>query len=317
MGFANAFIIGELLFTFVIGVIAFLFPVIFENMQTGILRNYIFIFLYMTGPVHAVLNSIPEIIRIRISFNRLNDFVKELDLPTEEKEVRESEDNIQGKFTLELKGIEYSYKNKSGDIFTVGSVDYRFNFGEITFITGGNWSGKSTLAKLITGLYVPDSGEILLDNHKIDEGELNQKFSAIFSDFYLFEKLYGIDYSSKEEQISSYLKILQMNDKLQIDNDAFSTTMLSTGQRKKLALLVSYLEERPIYLFDEWAADQDPEFKKFFYYNLLPGLRQRGKCVIAITHDDRYFHIADKIIKLDTGKVVNDLLTPGLAVSPS
>jgi len=316
MGFANAFIIGELLFTFVIGMVAFLFPVIFKNMQTGILRNYIFIFLYMTGPVHAVLNSIPEIIRIRISFNRLNDFVKELDLPAEEKEVRESEDNIQGKFSLELKGIEYSYKNKSGDIFMVGPIDYQFNSSEITFITGGNGSGKSTLAKMITGLYVPDSGKILLNNNKIDGVDLNQKFSAIFNDFYLFEKLYGIDYNIKEELISTYLKVLQIEDKLQIDNGVFSTTMLSTGQRKRLSLLVSYLEDRPFYLFDEWAADQDPEFKKFFYYKLLHDLKQKGKCVIAITHDDKYFHVADKVIKLDAGKIDNDLHTLDLEAIP-
>lgn len=98
------------------------------------------------------------------------------------------------------------------------------------------------------------------------------------------------------------MEILRIDDKVQIADGAFSTLKLSTGQRKRLALLVSYLEERPVYLFDEWAADQDPEFRKFFYKTLLPELKARGKTVIAITHDDSYFNEADRLIKMEMGR---------------
>ncbi|MFD1905689.1 ATP-binding cassette domain-containing protein [Paenibacillus rhizoplanae] len=73
-----------------------------------------------------------------------------------------------------------------------------------------------------------------------------------------------MDYEGKQDEIDRYLKMLDLDGKVSIDNGRFSTLKLSGGQRKRLALLICYLEDRPIYLFDEWAADQDPEFRKFF-----------------------------------------------------
>ncbi|MNN47971.1 ABC transporter ATP-binding protein YojI [compost metagenome] len=127
--------------------------------------------------------------------------------------------------------------------------------------------------------------------------------STIFSDAYLFDRLYGIDYAEKEKEAQVYLRLLGLQDKVTIRDGQFSTTRLSTGQRKRLAMLVSYLDDKPICLFDEWAADQDPEYRAYFYTTLLPDLRSRGKCVIVITHDDRYFDMADKLIKLEMGKI--------------
>lgn len=306
LGFANVFVIGELLFTLVIGVVAFVFPILFEDIQISSLRNYTFVFLYMTGPVHGVLNSIPQLIGIRISYRRLNALIKELEsmeMPEANIAANEPDGN---QFELYLADVEYSYKNDNGESFKVGPINCSFKSGEITFITGGNGSGKSTLAKLVTGLYSPDKGDIFLNNRKANPEDLRQKYSAIFSDYYLFEKLYGINYKTKAAKITELLRMLHIDDKLSIDNGILSTIMLSTGQRKRLALLVSYLEDRPAYLFDEWAADQDPEFRHFFYYNLLVELKKRGKCIIAITHDDRFFKIADKVIKMNTGQIVEN-----------
>ncbi len=305
LGFANAFVIGELLFTLVIGVVAFVFPVIFKDIQTSSLRNYIFVFLYMTGPVNGALNSIPQIIGVKISYKRLNDLKKELECEEEQKTNKTESDNklLSNKFDLELKNVEYSYKNSDGELFKVGPINCSFKSGEVTFITGGNGSGKSTLAKLVTGLYKPDSGDALVNSNVTGFEDLSQNYSTVFSDYFLFDKLYGIDYKAKAERMSDLLKILHIDDKLSIDNGVFSTTKLSSGQRKRLALLVSYLEDREIYIFDEWAADQDPEFRKYFYEYLLSDLKARGKCVIAVTHDDRYFDKADKIIKMEMGKI--------------
>lgn len=133
--------------------------------------------------------------------------------------------------------------------------------------------------------------------------ELGEYYSTVFSDYYLFNKLYGIDYEKKVEETDKLLIMLQIDKKLGVKDGEFSTIQLSTGQRKRVALLVSYLEDRGVFLFDEWAADQDPLFKKYFYESLLPQLKKANKCVIAITHDDHYFHTADKIIKLNMGKV--------------
>ena len=308
LGFANVFVIGELLFTLVIGVVAFVFPILFKDIQTSSLSNYIFVFLYMTGPVHGVLNSIPQIVNIKISYKRLNGLIKEIETTgIIEMESTINMDKVLGDhFKLELSNVEYSYKNSKGEVFKVGPVSCSFKSGEITFITGGNGSGKSTLAKLITGLYRPDKGEIILNSNKLNPEDLSQNYSTIFSDYYLFEKLYGIDHKNKTDKISELLRILHIEDKTNISNGEFSTIKLSSGQRKRLALLVSYLEDSPIYLFDEWAADQDPEFRRYFYENLLTDLKKEGKCIIAITHDDRYFNKADKIMKMETGKVISN-----------
>jgi putative ATP-binding cassette transporter len=128
---------------------------------------------------------------------------------------------------------------------------------------------------------------------------------VVFSDFHLFENLHGME--MLDDQAKHYLKRLQLDHKVQVQDGVLSTTELSQGQRKRLALMTAYLEGRPIYLFDEWAADQDPVFKEVFYYQLLPELKARGKTIIVISHDDRYYHIADRVIKMDSGKIVHDL----------
>jgi putative ATP-binding cassette transporter len=180
-----------------------------------------------------------------------------------------------------------------------------FYSGEVVFVVGGNGSGKTTLAKLISGLYAPESGDIRLNGIEITDGlrdYYRQHFSAVFSDFFLFESFIGLG-SNLDAQASQYLKDLELDHKVEIKDGKLSTTELSQGQRKRLALLTAYLEDRPFYIFDEWASDQDPVFKQVFYNRIVPALRERGKAVIVITHDDKYFHCADRLIKLDFGRL--------------
>lgn len=195
--------------------------------------------------------------------------------------------------------------------FLLGPISLTLQPGQITYIVGGNGSGKSTLAKLITGLYPPKKGSIYLDGVLItDENRewYRQHFSAIFSDFYLFDSCLGFNHRDLDREVESYLRQLQLDHKVKVRNGVLSTTNLSQGQRKRLALLTAYLEDRPIYLFDEWASDQEPHFRDLFYRQSLVKLKERGKAVIVITHDDRYFHLADQIIKLDYGKIQPDYI---------
>ena len=201
------------------------------------------------------------------------------------------------------------HSEEKDEAFILGPIDLTLRPGELVFFIGGNGSGKTTLAKLLLGLYAPESGEVLLDGKPITEenrDHYRQIFTAVFSDFYLFDSLLGIESQQLDEKALEYLKQLQLTHKVQVKDGALSTTKLSQGQRKRLALLTAYLEDRPIYLFDEWAADQDPLFKQIFYYELLPELKARGKTVLVISHDDRFYEVGDRIVKLEYGKIVYD-----------
>lgn len=301
--FVGVSILGEILYIGVVGIVVFIFPLLFPNLQNNTLRNYVLVYLYMGGIVNQEIFLVPGVMRVLVSWRRINQFIK--DISCIESNEKKADHKVQNsKFDIKVKDVVFQYKNENGEKFRVGPINCDFKSGEIIFISGGNGSGKSTLAKLITGLYTPDEGEISINGEKADQETLGSYFSAIFGDYYLFDKMYGIDYQSKTEEIRKYLKVLRIDDKVQVKDGLFSSTRLSTGQRKRLALLVSYLEERPAYLFDEWAADQDPEFRKFFYKVLLPELKARGKTIIAITHDDSYFDDADKHIKMETGQIL-------------
>ncbi len=299
--FVGVTILGDFLYMLVIGVVVFTFPLIFHNIQSTTLRSFVVVYLYMGGIVTMLTSLIPGLVRVIVSWKRINSFMDEVSTLEEEQTPVVNDDPD---FSVLLKNVEFHYKSENGETFALGPVNCEFRSGEIVFISGGNGSGKTTLAKLITGLYQPDAGEILVNGEKVDTKTLGGYFTTVYSDFYLFDRLYGIDCQEKNEEIERYLRILKINDKVSVKGGSFSTLKLSTGQRKRLALLISYLEDKPAYFFDEWAADQDPEFRRFFYTTLLPELKARGKAVIAITHDDRYFDEADKHIKMEMGAIV-------------
>ncbi len=303
--FVNVNVMGEILIYLVLGMALFIFPLVVDGLTGQNLTALVLVFIFISGHITMLLGHIPQLTDIKISWDRINKTLLELDAlqDTDEESSSNSSELRPDSITLQLNNVTYQYKQESNHPFKVGPIDFEFKSGEITFITGGNGSGKSTLAKLITGLYIPDEGEIILNGKLISHDHLGNYFSTVFSDFHLFDKLYGLDHDKLQNQLETYLNILQLKGKVSIEDGAFSTTQLSTGQRKRLALLVNYLEDSPIFLFDEWAADQDPQFRQFFYQTLLPDLKARGKCVIAITHDDHYFAAADHRIHMEMGQM--------------
>ena len=270
------------------------------------LLGYTLIILYMKAPVEIILALLPMVARARIALRQLESLGLQLkSLPAETAQNGRPHSGP-APVLLELDGITHSYRREREEgSFTLGPIDLSFYSGEVVFVVGGNGSGKTTLAKLICGLYAPESGDIRLNGIEITDGlrdYYRQHFSAVFSDFFLFESFIGLG-SNLDAQASQYLKDLELDHKVEIKDGKLSTTDLSQGQRKRLALLTAYLEDRPFYIFDEWASDQDPVFKQVFYNRIVPALRERGKAVIVITHDDKYFHCADRLIKLDFGRL--------------
>lgn len=196
--------------------------------------------------------------------------------------------------------------------FTVGPAELVATPGELIMIAGGNGSGKSTLIRLLTSLYPPISGHLTLEGRPVEPaayGTYRSLFSAVFANDHLFERLYGIPVDADE--VSRLLGELGLASKTRLVDDRFETVELSTGQRKRLALLVSLLEDRPIYVFDEWAAEQDPEFRSHFYQHILMQLKAKGKMVVAVTHDDQFFHLADRLLRMEDGRLVDDHAAQG------
>jgi putative ATP-binding cassette transporter len=296
--------LGELLFFILMGLLIFALPKQ-ATIPTAVLSGYVLTITYLLRPLQSILQILPAFSQARVALQKIDTLGLSL---ASNAETIDNKSELQQSFQkIELSKIVHVYHTQEESNFTVGPIDLVFHPNEIVFIVGGNGSGKSTLAKLIAGLYIPEAGEIRLDEQSITDDNresYRQLFATIFADFYLFERILGINLNDLDAQAKAYLKKLHLEHKVQVKEAVLSTTDLSQGQRKRLALLTAYLEDRPIYLFDEWASDQDPFFREIFYKQLLPELKHRGKTVIVISHDDRYFYLADLVIKLEYGKLV-------------
>lgn len=307
---------GQLLVFAMTGLLLIVLPA-FGNITTPVLIGYTLTILYLMTPLEFIISTLPSMGRAGVAMQT----VEALGLSLAEHKDNALSDAVPEPKrqwqSLQLSAVTHDYhREKEDSNFILGPINLSVHPGELIFIIGGNGSGKTTLAKLLAGLYVPEAGAILLNGEPINESNreyYRQYFSAVFSDFYLFESLLGIDTPETDSRVREYLVKLQLDHKVKVANGTLSTIELSQGQRKRLALLTAYVEDRPIYIFDEWAADQDPVFKEIFYYQLLPELKMRGKAIVVISHDDRYYHCADRVLKLDYGKIVNE---EELAVPP-
>jgi len=303
---------SQLLFYTMIFLLLFLAPSI-AKLSTEALTGYVFAALFMMTPTWAVLSTVPTMLRGRVSLDKIRELGTSLD--SEDARIgdsvsRPTETSI--RIALEHATFTYPPLQEGSDErpFSLGPVDLTLSNGEVVFVTGGNGSGKSTLVKLLCGLYAPSSGDVLLNGTAIDDRNrewYREHFTVVFADYHLFERLFGLDTASREGRIQEYLSLLKLDTKVRVEGGRFSTTALSSGQRKRLALLTAWLEDRPVYIFDEWAADQDPSYKEVFYLRLLPELKARGKCVVVVTHDDRYFHLGDRVIKLEPSAPIVEL----------
>lgn len=270
--------------------------------------------MYMAPPLITFINFIPRILNATIALDHIeslgfNYCKSDIEL---EKELQPLP--VKSQNSIKMENITYTYESTLDHPFEFGPFSATFNSSEVAFIVGGNGTGKTTLLKILCGLYDRNSGQIHWNDNTIIASNLipyRQLFSVVFSDFFLFDSLLGLDNIQHPQTIDEYLRLLELDTKITIKKGQFSTVDLSQGQRKRLALLVSYLEDRPVYVFDEWASDQDPLFKDVFYNVLLPQLKLRNKIVIAITHDDRYFHLADQVIKLERRHAMSLVPTAG------
>jgi len=287
-----------------------------------VLSGFVLILLFIKGPMDQIVGALPHLGRARVAFERIADLSARFATPEPHLHLDSPPTSPPLRNAIELRGVRYAFDAPEGsDAFVLGPVDLQIGRSEIVFIVGDNGSGKTTLIKLLLGLYAPQQGEVVLDGKVVTpetRDDYRQLFTTVFSDFYLFEDLVAGEeggHQALPETALPYLQRLEIAHKVSVKDGAFSTTDLSTGQRKRLALVHAYLEGRPVLVFDEWAADQDPTFRHLFYTELLPELRAKGHSLVVISHDDRYFHVADRIVHMKAGRIAQATAAPaqGLA----
>jgi putative ATP-binding cassette transporter len=277
------------------------------------MTGYVVAVLYMMSPIWSIMGTLPTLERGQVALENIERLGVSLDVGHEDAQELEFiglESGIPP--IVQWNDVVFSYVDEKGveAPFVLGPISLELHPGELVFVIGGNGSGKSTFVKVLTGLYQPLQGNVTLAGTLITDSNrewYREHFSVVFSDFHVFNKLLGQSDSQADRLASQYLRLLHIDQKVTVQERTFSTLDLSQGRRKRLALVTAYLEDRPIYVFDEWAADQDPQYKEIFYKTLLPDLRERGKLVVVITHDDRYFHLGNQVIKLEDGKGVEYL----------
>jgi putative ATP-binding cassette transporter len=295
-----------------LGAVVFVAPQFSDSLGGPALTKTTTALMFIVGACFGLVQSIPVLLNANAAADRIETLEAALratgSSPDEEDLIAPTHfDKIQ------MNGIVFRYTDRfSETAFKIGPIDFSLKPGELVFITGGNGSGKSTFLRVLAGLYPPDSGEIILDGEQVTADTRNQYralMSAIFFDYHLFQRLYGI-HDLEAGEVDRLLKQFRLSDKTGLSGGEFRTLDLSGGQRRRLALIVSLLEKRPILLLDEWTAEQDPEFRRKFYDELLPDLMRARATVVVITHDDRYLDELDlpaRKIRMDEGRIVEEI----------
>ncbi|MCF2907159.1 cyclic peptide export ABC transporter [Pseudoalteromonas sp. DL2-H2.2] len=289
-----------------LGSVVFMSQLFLSGIATAVVVSFVLTLVYVIGPLTVLINTYSVVAEGIVSSQKIEKLQLSEEILTDQLDnTLNPEHNWQ---TLDIEAIEYEYRRDDSDDyhFSIGPVSTQIQRGEIVFLIGGNGCGKSTFAKVLCGLYTPTQGRIRLDGRDAAQAMdwYRCHFSTIFSDFYLFEQVIDANgMLADDNKIRQYLSKLKLDQKVTVDKGILSTTELSQGQKKRLGLLLSYMEDTPLYIFDEWAADQDPYFRNFFYRELLPELKSLGKTVFVISHDEHYFSLSDRILKFEAGQM--------------
>ena len=292
-----------------LGAVVFIAPNLSNSLGGASIAKTTTALLFVVGACFGLVQSIPILLNANAAANRIDRLEQALQstlIPRERPAI-----GAPRRFRrIEMHNIVFRYTDRFSDtVFKIGPIDFTLNAGELVFITGGNGSGKSTFLRVLSGLYPPDSGEILLDGRPVtnaNRDEYRELVSGIFFDYHLFKRLYGIP-GTDAADVDRLLTLFRLADKTALTEGEFRTLDLSGGQRRRLALIVSLLEKRPIMLLDEWTAEQDPEFRRKFYDELLPEMLRAGATIVVITHDDRYLdelRLPARRIRMDEGRIV-------------
>lgn len=298
------FVLVQVMFYLLLGLMVFAVP-LFDPGFAKVALEAITVALFMISPIATIAQAVPAVAETEASLARIEAVERRLQTAAAEYTAEDTEPLGEPIREIALRDVSFTYHGADGSPgFTAGPLNAAFRAGEIVFITGGNGSGKSTMLRLLVGLLRPDRGAVLVNGRPLAPGQrqaYRDGIAAVLSDYHLFRRLYGLG-TIDPIRADALLHDLEIAHKAAIRNGEFSTIDLSGGQRKRLALLVALLEDKPVLVLDEWAADQDPRFRKAFYERILPGLRRSDRIIVCVTHDDRYFGAGDRVLDMDEGR---------------
>lgn len=300
-------LLSNVTFYLLLLLVVFLLPLFVPENESKLFQ-VIATILFMMEPVSMISAALPNISKTNVAINGLYRLEAKLDqaIPDHAEDSSNTQTFPDEFRSIQINAASFAYLNAHQQpLFQVGPLSLTCRQGETLFITGGNGSGKSTFLKLFTGLYQPERGTIQLDEKVLqshDYPAYRELFSVVFDDFYLFDRLYGL-VDVTDAEINAWLEKLDISHKTRFEQGRFTNTDLSTGQRKRLAFIAAIVQHRPILVFDELAADQEPAFRQRFYEEILPELKAQGKTIVAVTHDDRYFGIADRVLRMEAGEL--------------
>jgi len=295
-------------------IIVFMLPH-FATLNAVTIMQLMTAILVTIGPLSGAVGAIPGFTNARIALSNLHMLQREIEITREQPALPPGR-QLEEFRSLELRDIEFSFgRDAAGETFHLGPVNLQIGRGEVVFLVGGNGSGKTVLLRVLTALYHQSKGAILYNGVEVGQSDrqaYREQFAAVFSEFHLFRELLGAA-TQRAEDANYWIERLGLGEKTKIRNGSFSTVALSAGQRKRMAFALAMLEDRALYVLDEYGAEQDPEQRRRFYHELVPHLQQLGKTVIVVTHDDAYFDAADRVIKMDFGRIVNEYRPAGRA----
>ncbi|WP_143305923.1 ATP-binding cassette domain-containing protein [Chitinophaga vietnamensis] len=313
-------LMGSYTWYLMIGIILFLLPALLHT-TGGVNSNFIVTLLYLMGPMSIIITEIREFTLMHIAVKRLEEFDTVLSA-SEGIALGHGQSADAGPFrSIRFENVTYEYYDEiRSETFRLQPLNLEIKAGESIFITGGNGSGKSTFVHLLTGLYMPRSGHIYFNDELITPDNypwFRDQMVSIYTDHCLFSENYdNFPLHRDNEQLMHLLDKMRLTDIVTFNEgkNVIKAT-LSKGQQKRLALIYALLEEKEIIVLDEWAAEQDPVFRAYFYKVLVPEMKIMGKTVIAVTHDDAYFDYAERVLRFDYGKIQSDTRQPELIVS--
>jgi putative ATP-binding cassette transporter len=306
-------VISQISMYVLLGAVVFIAPQFSTSLAGASLTKTTTALMFIVGACFGLVQSIPILLNANAAASRIEQLDELLGASVSSNDDAMSREPHRFD-VIEMRNITFRYVDRFSDTtFQIGPISFTLNSGELVFITGGNGSGKSTFLRVLAGLYPPDSGEIHFNGKRVNEftrDAYRALMSGIFFDYHLFHKLYGIK-DPDPDKVERLLAQFRLSDKTALVDGEFRTLDLSGGQRRRLALIVSLLEARPVLLLDEWTAEQDPEFRKKFYDELLPQMLAAGTTVVVITHDDRYLEevrLPSRKIRMEEGRIVETKL---------